>query len=820
MKKAFGLWVTLPRAFPYLRPYRKQASLSILSTFVAAALALAEPWPLAIMVDSVLGDRKPPGLLQGILGEDPGTYKLLVIAVLAGFSLTLFTHGIGVLTDWVNAKTEQGMALDLRSDLFDHCQKLSLTFHDARLTGGLMQQINMQAAAIGAIVVAFPPILQAALTLMGMLVVAALIDWQVALVSLIAVPFIWYSLGLYGTKIVPRLQRVQALEWQSLSIVHEAMGMLRVIVSFGREKHEFRRFRSQGETAVDERVKLTVRQTLFSLGVTAATALGTSIVLGFGAWHVLQGKITVGELLVLIAYVAAIYQPLEEISNTIGELNEQFVQFNSSLDLLDVEKEVDDAPDAIDLGRSSGRVTFEDVHFAYKGRTDTLKGVSFATNPGQSVAIVGPTGAGKTTLTNLLIRFYDPQSGRILIDGVDIRKLKLKSLRDQISLVLQEPLLFSGTIAENIRYGRLDATMEEIVVAAKAANAHDFIEALPEGYGTELGERGAQLSGGERQRVSVARAFIRDAPILVLDEPTSSIDSKTESVILDVLDVLMEGRTSFMIAHRLSTVRDADLILVISEGRIVEQGTHDELVEIAGIYNQLHEAQTRQRRRRTRQGALTAATDGGAIGDRREGPGLQDGGGAFAETVTAAANGDLPEGSDADPRAVEALAAGDFDVHPATAPPPESEVSAETREEALAAGDFDVLGAGTGSSAPAVEEMTGATHPVSAPPPTTVPSAPQAPVVLGWRDALITGLTGARRHARARFSSGRLRRSPSDQANSPPQPFQAGLGRRARRYVSTRLSAQQPRPPAHPHLRPPSSDDGRVPESGHERSEG
>lgn len=813
MNKVFGLWTTLPRAFPYLRPYRKYAFLSILSTFAAAALALAEPWPLAIMVDSVLGDRKPPGLLRGILGEDPGTYKLLVIAVLAGFSLTLFTHGIGVLTDWVNARTEQGMALDLRSDLFDHSQGLSLTFHDSRMTGQLMQQINMQASALGAIVVAFPPILQAALTLVGMLVVAALIDWQVALVSLIAVPFIWYSLGLYGTKIVPRLQRVQALEWQSLSIVHEAMAMLRVIVSFGREKHEFRRFRSQGETAVDERVKLTVRQTLFSLGVTAATAFGTSVVLGFGAWHVLQGKITVGELLVLIAYVAAIYQPLEEISTTIGELNERFVQFNSSLDLLDKEKEVDEAPDAVDIGRSSGNAVFEDVHFAYKGRADTLKGVSFAAKPGQRVAIVGPTGAGKTTLTNLLIRFYDPQAGRILIDGTDIRKLKLKSLRDQISVVLQEPLLFSGTIADNIRYGRLDATMEEIVAAAKAANAHDFIESLPDGYETELGERGAQLSGGERQRVSVARAFIRDAPILILDEPTSSIDSKTESVILGVLDVLMEARTSFMIAHRLSTVRDADLILVMSDGQIVEQGTHEELVELDGIYQQLHHAQTRQRRRRTREGILTSATDGEAAGDGWQGVRLDDGGDSLAETVGPPVNGNLAAGSEADPRAVEALAAGDFDAHPATAPPHEPAVPAETREEALAAGDFDAVAAGSGSSPPAVEEMTAAKDPALSPPPTTVPPPSEAPVVIGWRGALTMGLTRAGRHARARLSGGRLRRYPSDQANSPPQPFQAGLGR-GRRYVRTRLLAQKPPPPAQPHPPPQSSEASGVPESG------
>ena len=797
MKKAFGLWTTLPRTFPYLRPYRKLVFVSILSTFVAAALALAEPWPLAIVVDGVLGDHNAPGILRAILGEDPSTYKLLLIAVLLGFSLTVLTQGMNVVTDWVNAKTEQNMALDLRSDLFEHAQRLSLTFHDARLTGGLMQQINMQAAAIGGIIVAFPPILQAFLTLVGMLVVAALIDWQVTLASLIAVPLIWYSLGLYGTKIVPRLQRVQALEWQSLSIVHEAMAMLRVIVSFGREKHEFRRFRRQGETAVDERVKLTVRQTLFSLGVSTATALGTAIVLGLGASHVLQGKITVGELLVLIAYVAAIYQPLEEISNTIGELNEQFVQFNSSLDLLDTKREIEDAPDAVDLGRATGRVTFDDVHFAYKGRSDTLKGISFTTEPGQRVALVGPTGAGKTTLTSLLIRFYDPQAGRILIDDIDIRKIKLKSLRDQISVVLQEPLLFSGTIAENIRYGRLDASMEDIVAAAKAANVHDFIESLPEGYETELGERGAQLSGGERQRISVARAFVRDAPILILDEPTSSIDSKTESVILDVLDELMEGRTSFMVAHRLSTVRDADLILVISEGRIVEQGTHEELVELGGIYDQLHEAQTRQRRRRKRQKALEAGGDGEVTGDDREAAAPAHRTDVIAGAVWPAGNGDVPDGPESDPRVEDALAMGDFDAHPATAQQQGSEAPAETREEAIAAGDFDAFVAAPVASGPAEDQSADTPPepiqpgeavqppevqppefgPTSIHPPIPLRSATSAPGVASWWASFVSGLTRIRRHARARLSSERVRRATSRRPTRPPRrPFETGGG--------------------------------------------
>jgi ATP-binding cassette subfamily B protein len=312
----------------------------------------------------------------------------------------------------------------------------------------------------------------------------------------------------------------------------------------------------------------------------------------------MNGKLSVGELIVVLTYIASVYQPLEQISTTVGMIHEELVQFNSSLTLLDMDPEVGEKPGALELGRVQGWVTAEDVSFSYSSRKRTLEDISFKVAPGERVAIVGHTGAGKSTLMSLLIRFYDPTAGRIAFDGVDLRDITLASLRSQISVVLQEPLLFSGTIEENIRYGSLEASDEQIVAAAKAANAHDFIAALPDGYATALGERGAQISGGERQRICVARAFLRDAPILILDEPTSSIDSKTEGVILDSLEDLMEGRTSFMIAHRLSTVRHADQILVMHDGRVAERGTHQELVGLGGVYSQLHEAQTRERVRR------------------------------------------------------------------------------------------------------------------------------------------------------------------------------------------------------------------------------
>jgi ABC-type multidrug transport system fused ATPase/permease subunit len=340
------------------------------------------------------------------------------------------------------------------------------------------------------------------------------------------------------------------------------------------------------------------------------TALGTAAVLGIGAYQALHHQLTAGELLVILGYVGAMYRPLEQISGTFTSLQQTFIGFRYALDLLDTEPEIKDAPGAVSLGQVQGRVTFQGVDFAYRDRSSTLEDISFDVEPGGQVAIVGPTGAGKTTLVSLMMRFYDPNRGRILLDGHDLRDVTLRSLRDQISVVLQEPLLFSGTIYDNIRYGKLEATEAQVIAAAKAANAHNFIEQLPEGYRTTIGEQGATLSGGERQRICVARAFLKDAPVLILDEPTSSIDSRTEAVILDSLEVLMEGRTSFMIAHRLSTVRHAGLILVLSGGRIVERGTHEELMRNAGLYSQLwlHQ-QGRDRQERGTEAGRTALAE-------------------------------------------------------------------------------------------------------------------------------------------------------------------------------------------------------------------
>jgi ATP-binding cassette subfamily B protein len=595
------------RVLRYLRPHWNLAGASVIVTIFGAFAALLAPWPLKIVVDNVLEKRPlPHGLASVLGGVGANRIELLVAAVLFGLFVALLTNGLQVISNYVNTKIEQFITLDFRSHLFLHAQKMSLAFHDRRRSGMLIYMINSQGDAPAGLILTIPMLAESALTLVGMFWISFRMDWQLSVISLAVVPFLYYSVGYYATHIQDRLQQVMGLEMESLAVIHESLSMMRVIVAFGREEHEHRRFRQQTTKAVAARVKVTVRQTLFSLVVNMTTAVGSSLVLGVGAYHVIQGRLTVGQMLVVIAYIAAVYKPLETISYTLGSLQNRFVNLRCTFELLDTEPDIRDAPHARALTNARGHVVYENVDFTYSGRSDTLKEISFEAKPGEVIGIVGPTGAGKSTLVSLLPRFYDPKSGRILVDGHDTRELSLASLRQQISIVLQEPLLFSGTIADNIRYGRLDATDEQIIAAAKAANAHDFIMRLPQQYETMLGERGAAISGGERQRVSVARAFLKNAPILILDEPTSAVDSKTEAVILEALDRLMVGRTTFMIAHRLSTLHEADRILVINHGQLIEQGTPEELLRMGGLYKQLHEAQIGAKRTRAQPGTTTS----------------------------------------------------------------------------------------------------------------------------------------------------------------------------------------------------------------------
>ncbi len=592
------MFAYLRRLLPYVRPYWRLAVGSIWLTIAAAAFGLLSPWPLKILIDNVIGQAPLPDASRLFAGLESNRLLLLTLTVVAGLVIAVVGAALHVFISYVNTKLEQRIIADFRGELFRHTERLSVAYRDQVSTARLMYAINFEAAAAGTLILSIQPLAQAGLTLVGMVWISFQIDRTLALLSITVVPLLYWAIRYYAMHIQHRLLQVKGMEADCLSIVHDAVSMLPVITAFQREDHEVQRFRTKTARAIDARVDVTVRQTLFSLAVTTTTGIGTAMVIGVGAYHAIQGAITAGELLVVLAYIAAVYKPLETISYTVGALQDNFVGLRMAFHILDTEPVVREALEPVSIGRATGAVRFEGVHFEYTGRSDTLTDVSLDVAPGQVVAIVGPTGAGKTTLMNLLPRFYDPQRGRVLLDGLDVRTLSLDGLRRQISMVPQEPVLFSGTIADNIRYGRLGATMDEIVAAAKSANAHDFIERLPDGYQTETGERGVRLSGGERQRICVARAFLKDAPILILDEPTSSIDSRTEAIILDALDELMVGRTTFMIAHRLSTVRHADLIATLDRGRLAEQGTHDELIARAGLYHQMHEAQARQRTRK------------------------------------------------------------------------------------------------------------------------------------------------------------------------------------------------------------------------------
>lgn len=590
MKREY--WRYLPAVFPYLAKYKMLLAFSLLLTIGGAVVALADPWPLAFLVDSGLGNHAAPPFITSLAGS--ARIHLIVVAVVAGFLVAFLIQGFSVITEYVNTKIDLSVSIDVRSDLFAHCQRLSQSFHENLTTGDFMYRINFEATQYGSMSVALLPLAQSALMLVGMFLVALRVDTTLALLALLVVPFVYYSIGRYGKHIEPRMIRVRNLETVSLTMVNTAMAMLRVITAFNRQGYEHQRFRAQGQTSVKARIHLTVLQTLFSMVVALLTAAGIGLVLFVGAQHVLSGALTIGQLLVLLTYINAMYQPLQTISSTATSFQQRLISIKFARRLFETQPDVRETPNAVTMPRAAGRVRFEQVNFDYPRRKGTLRDLNFEVQPGEAVAIVGVTGAGKSTLVSLIPRFMDPAGGRILIDGQDIHDATLHSVREQVGFVQQEPLLFPESILENIRYGKAEATFEEVVEAARQANAHDFIMKLPNTYETVLGERGAKISGGERQRITIARAFLKNAPILVLDEPTSSIDSRTEEVILEALDRLMQGRTTFIVAHRLSTVRRVDRVLVVDDGQLVEEGSPAELVRLGGLYAQFHALQTGQ----------------------------------------------------------------------------------------------------------------------------------------------------------------------------------------------------------------------------------
>jgi ATP-binding cassette, subfamily B, bacterial len=577
---AIGRW-----ALPYLRPYKRSVLLLVSLSAIEVAIGLLRPWPLKFLVDHVFGGATAalPAPLAGA-----SAHQLLLAA--CGFYLLIhaFSEFISAGHTQLQMGIGQRLLTDVRQQLFSHLQSLSLRFHLRRGTGDTMYHVENDAYCVEKLTLAgLLPLLSAATTLLAMFFVLWRMNWQLAVMSLAVLPALYLVNRHFMERMVSGAERLKEIESRGLSFVQEVFSSIRVVKAFGREEHEAGRFQAQGKRMIDARMQLTWQESLYGASINLITNSATAGVLYLGGSRVLGGDMTVGDLLVAMSYLASVFEPLSRMSRTLGSVQEAVASARRVLRTLASEPEVRDRRDAVAAPRLRGQVEFDAVTFAYEPNRQVLERISFTADPGQTVAIVGLTGAGKTTLVSLIARFYDPVSGTIRIDGRDMRAYTVRSLREQVAMVLQDPLLLSGSVADNIRYGRLDANDEEIVEAAKAAYAHDFIMRMPRGYATQLGDEGTQLSGGERQRVSIARALLRDAPILILDEPTSSLDARAEAHVLDALKRLMHHRTTFVIAHRLSTVRHADKIVVLDEGQIAGVGTHEENIERVPLYREL-----------------------------------------------------------------------------------------------------------------------------------------------------------------------------------------------------------------------------------------
>lgn len=560
------------------------AAISALSIF-SLPLTLLYPLPLKIAVDNVLGRQPLPAFLRAFLPKDHPQVVALSFAI--GFLLVvaLIASLQGLVSWWLQTYTGEKLVWDFRAQLLDHVQRLPLAFHDRYGATDSVYRIQHDAPSIQYVAIqGIIPLLTALFTLAGMIYVTARIDRPLALIALAVSPVL-FLLSLGSSRLVrERSREVKELDTSAMSVIQEVMGSIRLIKAFGQEQREHERFIRHSSKRISGQVRLSMMQATYNVLVGLTIAGGTAAVLYVGVEHVRAGLLSIGSLLVVMSYVGQMYQPLQLLSTKVTDLEIWFASLERAFMLLDQPTEISESPQAHALARARGEFEFRNVSFQYDQSGRGVHDVSFHVPAGARVGIVGGTGAGKTTVLNLLMRFYDPHQGQVLLDGRDVREYKIADLRRQFSVVLQEPVLFAASIAENIAYGKPDASDQEIITAAKAAASHDFIINLHDGYNTPPGERGALLSGGERQRISLARAFLRNSPILILDEPTSSVDMKTEASIMEATEALIKGRTTFMIAHRLHTLKNCDLILVLDYGRLVEvrKDLPEQLSAVAG----------------------------------------------------------------------------------------------------------------------------------------------------------------------------------------------------------------------------------------------